>query len=117
MLCVACTYGPLAYLAGERALSVQADGAGGLGALAVASVFSGLALILLAVPVRRGRSVPWRAAQATAVVAMGTALFGLHMAAREANTPMAAVAAAVAVAAVAVNIALWSTEVRRWCAP
>ncbi len=85
--------------------------------LLVVSSLVALGLIALALPVRRGGHVLWRAAQFGSVVALGVAVSALHMAARLADTPILVVGLVVAFFAIIVNIALWSTGVRRWCRP
>lgn len=82
--------------------------------LVVASLVA-VVLAGLAVPVRRATYVLWRSAQCGAVVALVVALGALNLAAKLASTQLLLVAALVALAAIVVNIALWSTEVRRWC--
>ncbi|PDP88261.1 hypothetical protein CQJ94_07140 [Glycomyces fuscus] len=116
MLAALPAYGALAYLAGDRVLSgAHEDAVGGLWALAAAAALVGVALAALAVPVRRGGNVLWRAAQCGAVLGLGVAPAGLYAAARLVDTPLLLAAVLVAVAAIVVNIALWSTEVHRWC--
>lgn len=83
--------------------------------LLVVAALVGAALAALALPVRRGIYVMWRSAQFGAVVALGVALFTLHQAAKMASTPMLAIGLGVTLTAIVVNMALWSTEVRRWC--
>jgi|SRR5690625_3120276 len=83
--------------------------------LVVASLVA-IALVGLAVPVRRAIYVLWRSAQCGAVIALMVALGSLNLAAKLASTPLLLSGALVALAAIVVNIALWSTEVRRWCA-
>ncbi|OKI15325.1 hypothetical protein A6A08_11755 [Nocardiopsis sp. TSRI0078] len=116
MLAVLPAYGLLAYLAWERAGSGLPESfADDLDTLMVCAALAGLAPALLALPVRRGGHVLWRTAQVVAVAALGVALSALYMAARLADTPLLLAGALVAAAAIVVNIALWSTEVRRWC--
>ena len=83
--------------------------------LLVLSSLVALGLIALALPVRRAGHVLWRAAQFGALVALGVAVSALHMAGKLADTPMLLVGLLVAFFAIIVNIALWSTNVRRWC--
>jgi hypothetical protein len=83
--------------------------------LVVASLVA-LGMTALALPVRRAGHVLWRAAQFGALVALGVAVSALYVAARLADTPVLLVGMAAAFAAIVVNIALWSTGVRRWCA-
>lgn len=83
--------------------------------LLVVAALVALGLIALALPVRRAGYVLWRAAQFGALVALGVAVSALNMAARLADTPMLLVGLVVAFFAIIVNIALWSTSVRRWC--
>ncbi len=82
--------------------------------LVVASLVA-LGLVALALPVRRAGYVLWRAAQFGSLVALGVAVSALYVAARLADTPMLVVGLVVAFFAIIVNIALWSTNVRRWC--
>nr|WP_026117609.1 hypothetical protein [Nocardiopsis alkaliphila] len=88
---------------------------GDLWLLLVMAVLVGLGLAALALPVRRAGYVLWRSAQFGALVALGTALFALYLAARLADTPLLAVGMPVVLGAIIVNMALWSTSVRRWC--
>lgn len=116
MLVAVPAYGLLAYLAGDRMLSgAHEDAAEGLRALMVTAALAGVALGALAVPVRRGGNALWRTAQIGAVAGMGVAVAGLYAAARLVDTQLLLAAVVVAVAAIVVNIALWSTEVHRWC--
>jgi hypothetical protein len=116
MLAAVPAYGLLSYLAWDLSVSgLPEEFADGLRFLMVASVLAGVVLAALAVPVRRGGHVLWRAAQAGAVVALGVSLSALYTAARLADTPLLLAGTLAAVAAIVVNIALWSTEVRRWC--
>ncbi|WP_017571911.1 hypothetical protein [Nocardiopsis halotolerans] len=109
-------YGFLAYLAGDRMLSGPSeDLVGGLRVLMVLAALVGLVLAALALPVRRGGDALCRAAQVTAVVGMGVAPAGLYTAARLADTPLLLAGLLVAAVTIIVNIALWSTGVRRWC--
>ncbi|WP_236567611.1 MULTISPECIES: hypothetical protein [unclassified Nocardiopsis] len=118
MFAAAPALGLLAYVAWERAASGLPESyALDLRALAAWAVATGVVLAALAVPVRRGGRVPWRAARCGALVAMGVALIALHQAARLADTRLVLAGFLVAVVAIAVNIALWSTRLRRWCAP
>lgn len=88
---------------------------GDLWLLLVVAVMVGLGLAALALPVRRAGYVLWRSAQFGALVALGTALFALYLAARLADTPLLVVGMPVILGTIIVNIALWSTNVRRWC--
>ena len=110
-------YGLLAYIAWDSRAGLPAEYAGDLLTLMVVAAVVGVALAALAVPVRRGGHVLWRTAQFVAMVALGLTLATLHMAARLADTPLMLVGLLGALASIAANIALWSTEVRRWCAP
>ncbi|NYH51604.1 FtsH-binding integral membrane protein [Nocardiopsis arvandica] len=116
MLAAVPAYGLLSYLAWDLSASgLPEEFADGLRFLMAASALAGVVLAALAVPVRRGGHVLWRAAQAGAVVALGVSLSALYTAARLADTPLLLAGTLAAVAAIVVNIALWSTEVRRWC--
>ncbi|WP_285733442.1 hypothetical protein [Nocardiopsis sp. ATB16-24] len=108
-------YGLLAYVAWDSRAGLPAEHAGDLLTLMVVAISVGAVLAALAVPVRRGGHILWRTAQFVAVVALGLTLATLHMAARLADTPLMLVGLLGALASIAVNIALWSTEVRRWC--
>ena len=83
--------------------------------LLVVAALVAIGLIASAVPIRRGGYVLWRASQFGGLVALGVALGALHMAAKLANTPMLLVGLLAALFAIVVNIALWSSNVRRWC--
>lgn len=87
-----------------------------LWALLVVASLVAVVLAGLAVPVRRATYVLWRSAQCGAVAALVVALGALNLAAKLASTRLLLLGALVALAAIVVNIALWSTEVRRWCA-
>ncbi|WP_223830346.1 hypothetical protein [Nocardiopsis quinghaiensis] len=116
MFAVMPAYGLLAYLSWDRTASgLPGDFVDDLRVLTAAAVLVGVLLAVLAVPVRRGGHALWRAAQVGAVAALGVALSTLHMAARLADTPLLLAGILVAAAAIVVNIALWSTDVRRWC--
>ncbi|MBB5492537.1 hypothetical protein [Nocardiopsis metallicus] len=83
--------------------------------LLVVSGLTALGMAALALPVRRAGHVLWRSAQFGALVALGAAVSALHMSARLADTQMLLVGLLVSFFAIIVNIALWSTNVRRWC--
>ncbi|MBE1456711.1 FtsH-binding integral membrane protein [Nocardiopsis terrae] len=83
--------------------------------LLVLAALVALGMAVLALPVRRAGHVLWRSAQFGALVALGTAVSALYTAAKLADTPMLAVGLLVILFAIIVNIALWSTSVRRWC--
>lgn len=106
-----------AYLVWDRLdAGVPGRFSGDLWALLVVSVLLGLFVAALAVPVRRGGRALWRAAQVGGVAALGVALAALFTAARLASTPLLVAGSLMALAAIVVSIALWSSEVRRWCA-
>lgn len=83
--------------------------------LLVLSALVALGLVALALPVRRAGHVLWRASQFGALVALVVAVSALNIAAQLADTPMLLVGLLAAFFAIIVNIALWSTNVRRWC--
>ena len=116
MFVTAAAYGLLAY----QAWALLDAGAPGpvvtdLWLLLAVAVLVALGLVALAVPVRRGGYVLWRASQFGGLVALGVALAALHMAAKLADTPMLLAGLLVTLFAIVVNIALWSSNVRRWC--
>lgn len=118
MFVSAALYGLLAY----QAWNVLDSGpptaiVGDLWLLLVLSALVGLGLATLALPVRRAGHVLWRSAQTGALAALGVALLALYLAARLADTPLLVVGVPVTLGAIIVNIALWSTNVRRWCQP
>ncbi|MBR8740754.1 hypothetical protein DSY14_03280 [Nocardiopsis sp. MG754419] len=116
MFVSAILFGGLAYLSwtmlSEGAPSVVVSD---LWLLLVVASLVALGLAGLAMPVRRAGYVLWRASQFGSLVAFGTALFALFLAARLADTPLLLAGVVVALFAIIVNIALWSTNVRRWC--
>ncbi|MFI6574306.1 hypothetical protein ACIBFB_00790 [Nocardiopsis sp. NPDC050513] len=107
----------LAYAAWDRlGAGVPAPVATGLWTVLVGSAAAGAAMAGLAVPVLRAVPLLWRVSQAGALLGMAVALSGLHRAAQVASTPLMVAGALAALAAVLVNVALWTTVVRRWCA-
>ncbi|WP_116244818.1 hypothetical protein [Nocardiopsis sp. FIRDI 009] len=109
-------FGFLAYAAWDR-LDAGAPGQAvtDLWTLLVLSVLAGAVAVGLAVPVLRAVPLLWRAAQFGALAGMGVALSGLHRAAQLSSTLVMVAAALAALLAIVVNIALWTTAVRRWC--
>ncbi|MEV2277546.1 hypothetical protein AB0I72_18365 [Nocardiopsis sp. NPDC049922] len=107
----------LAYTAWDimGAGDVPAPVATGLWAVLVGSAAAGAAMAGLAVPVLRAVPLLWRVSQAGALLGMAVALSGLHRAAQIASTPLMVAGALAALAAILVNVALWTTVVRRWC--
>jgi hypothetical protein len=83
--------------------------------LAVVAVLVGAGLAATAIPVRRAVPAPWWAARVLAVAALVGAAAALRLAAQLADTPLMLVGVLSALLAIIANIALWSTEVRRWC--
>ena len=118
MFAAAPVYGLLGYLAWSLfSADIPQGVVGDLRILPALAILAGAASAGLAVPVRLGVHILWRIAQVVALFMLGTALFGLHIASTLAVTQLLAGALAAAVAAIVVNIALWSTQVRRWCSP
>ena len=116
MFVSALAYGLLAYQTWSMLDGgVPAPVVGDLWLLLVVAALVALGLAALAFPVRRAGYVLWRSAQFGALVAFGTALSALYLAAKLADTPLLLAGMLVALAAIVVNIALWSTNVRRWC--
>ncbi|MFD3687609.1 hypothetical protein ACFWTE_22675 [Nocardiopsis sp. NPDC058631] len=116
LFAVAPVYVLSAYLTWDRLDSGVPDGfVAGLWALLAVTVLVAAFLAAVAVPVRRGAPALWRSAQAASVVGLGAALAALYCAARLASTPLLVAGLLTALAAVVVCIALWSSEVRRWC--
>lgn len=116
MFVAAVLYGLLAYLVGSMlSEGVHASVTTELWLLLAMTVLVGLGLVALALPVRRAGHVLWRASQAGSLFAFGTALFTLFLAARLADTPLMLAGIVAALFAIVLNIALWSTGVRRWC--
>lgn len=83
--------------------------------LLVVTACSALLLAALAVPVLRGGHILWRLAQAGALVALGNGLGALQVSSKLADTTLLLGALLAVLTTVVLNIALWSTEVRRWC--
>jgi hypothetical protein len=83
--------------------------------LVVAAALVGAGLAATAIPVRRAVPAPWWAARVLAVAALVGAAAALRLAAQLADTPLMLVGVLSALLAIIANIALWSTEVRRWC--
>jgi len=116
MFAVAPVYALSAYLAWDRLGSGVPDRfVVGLWVLLAVTVLVGVFLSAAAVPVRRGARGLWRSAQAASVVGLGLALSALYCAARLASTPLLVAGLLTALATVVVCVALWSSEVRRWC--
>ncbi|OLT28234.1 hypothetical protein BJF83_01235 [Nocardiopsis sp. CNR-923] len=106
----------LAYTAWDRlAAGVPGPVATGLWTVLVGSAAAGAAMAGLAAPVLRAVPLLWRMSQAGALLGMAAALSGLHRAAQIASTPLMVAGALAALAAILVNVALWTTVVRRWC--
>ncbi|RKS05232.1 hypothetical protein DFP74_0826 [Nocardiopsis sp. Huas11] len=83
--------------------------------LVVGAAVVGAALAGTAIPVRRAVPAPWWAARVLSAVALVGAAAALRLAAQLADTPLMLVGVLSALLAITANIALWSTEVRRWC--
>ncbi|MDT0332079.1 hypothetical protein [Nocardiopsis lambiniae] len=116
MFVAAPVYGLLGYLTWSLfAADVPEGVVGDLWILLALTILAGAASAALAVPVRRGDHTLWRVSQAIALCALGVALFALYISSKLAVTPLLVGALLAAVTAIMINIALWSTEVRRWC--
>ncbi|MDE3720914.1 hypothetical protein PWG71_05900 [Nocardiopsis sp. N85] len=116
MFVAAPVYGLLGYLTWSLfAADVPEGVVGDLWILLALTILAGAASAALAVPVRRGDHALWRVSQAIALCALGVALFALYISSKLAVTPLLMGALLAAVTAIMINIALWSTEVRRWC--
>ncbi|WP_304451580.1 hypothetical protein [Nocardiopsis sp. YSL2] len=83
--------------------------------LVVGAAVVGAALAGAAVPVRRAVPAPWWAARVLSGVALLGAAAALRLAAQMADTPLMLAGFLSAMLAITANIALWSTQVRRWC--
>ncbi|KOX22298.1 hypothetical protein ADL05_03910 [Nocardiopsis sp. NRRL B-16309] len=83
--------------------------------LVVGAAIVGAALAGTAIPVRRAVPAPWWTARVLAGIALLGAAHALRLAAQFADTPLMLAGFLSAMLAITANIALWSTEVRRWC--
>lgn len=116
MFVAAALYGLLAHLVGSMlSEGVHSRVETELRLLLVMAALVALGLVALALPVRRAGHVLWRASQIGSLIAFGAALFTLFMAARLADTPLMLAGIVAALSAIVLNMALWSTNVRRWC--
>ncbi|MCY9785439.1 hypothetical protein KIK06_16255 [Nocardiopsis sp. EMB25] len=109
-------FGFLAYAAWDRlGAGAPTQVVTDLRTLFVLSALTAAVAVGLAVPVLRAVPLLWRVAQFGALAGMGVALSGLHRAAQISSTLLLVAAALAALVAIVVNIALWTTAVRRWC--
>ncbi|MFE3459755.1 hypothetical protein ACFXKD_19610 [Nocardiopsis aegyptia] len=83
--------------------------------LVVGAAVVGTALAGTAIPVRRAVPAPLWTARVLAVVALFGSAAALRLAAQFADTALMLAGFLSAMLAITANIALWSTEVRRWC--